>query len=185
MESNETTQAVVDPQALAERLAQLEAATPGVIDRLVKLAAREELRDYIEPIVDKVLEERAGTVDLDDIPFGQDAGKDEPPAGDQPMTTRQKREATMKDPFVERIAQWFRGLSKSEKLSAFMLQTCLSADQCSSADVPVGLNELANVIIREYSNEFEESACEVFEPRPGESMNGLAAVAFVIEQMQR
>lgn len=85
MESNVQTQTVVDPRAVAERLAQLEAASPGTIDRLVKLAAREELRECIEPIVDKVLEERGLPADPGDIPFGQDTGEDEP-AADQPTT---------------------------------------------------------------------------------------------------
>lgn len=226
MESNVQNQTPVDPQAVAERLTQLEIVYPGVIDRLVTLAAREELRECIEPIVDKVPEQRAGTVDPNEIPFGQgaeeraayvqrklmealgtyrpsyqrkmlercidelppdvdDAGGEDEPGADQPTTVRQKREATLKGPFIEQIAQWFRGLSTSEKLAAFMLQTCLSADQSSNGDIPVGLNELANVIIGEYSDTFEQAACHLFEPSPGQSIEGLGAVAFVIEQMQR
>ncbi len=73
MESVEMTQTVVAPQALAERLTQMEAVNPGENE-------------------------------TDD---------------DQPVTIRQRREAAMKGPFVEQIAQWFRGrgilLKRGEK----------------------------------------------------------------------
>ena len=99
MESVEMTQTVVAPQALAERLTQMEAVYPGTLGRLAKPAAREVLRERIEPIVDELLEQQSRPVDP-----SEDETDD-----DQPVTIRQRREAAMKGPFVEQIARCFRG----------------------------------------------------------------------------
>lgn len=93
-------------------------------------------------------------------------------------------EAALEHPFVKQVAQWFRSLRKTEKLAAYMLQTCLTADNSSSGIVPTGLYELGNVIIREYQDEFEISACDLFEQITEHTEDGQAAIAFVLNQME-